>query len=246
MKPIIFLLMILCMNIPGWTADPSDLRISAGAEMLVLQSAYSFQQSTGITAAVRGDWIGNLDWQLGARVGLDPAGFEAFKRLLAAPQLGIWQPLAGFELGLTGRTDFESGNYLLMVGNQQSADLARQMTAQGNNNGLANLVGLVAPGDGAFFLSSAFMRSDHGLLWYRDIPALLLTDTANFRNPHYHLSTDTPETLNPEFLAQNTRSIRSGPPGCGWRRCGFEKTAFMRLYWNVDTAWGPITGLNWS
>ena len=113
MKAIIFLLMILCMNIPGWTAGHSDLRISAGAGMLVLQSAYSFQQSTGLTAAVRGDWTGNLDWQLGARLGLDPAGYEAFTRLLAAPQLGVWQPVAGLELGLTGRTDFEPGDKLL-------------------------------------------------------------------------------------------------------------------------------------
>ena len=30
---------------------------------------------------------------------------------------------------------------------------------------------------------------------------LMWTDTAEFRNPHYHMRTDTPETLNYEFLA---------------------------------------------
>ena len=31
--------------------------------------------------------------------------------------------------------------------------------------------------------------------------AVMLTDTANFRNPHYHLPSDTLDTLNIEFLA---------------------------------------------
>jgi aminopeptidase YwaD len=29
-----------------------------------------------------------------------------------------------------------------------------------------------------------------------------LTDTANFRNPHYHRETDTIETLNLDFIGQ--------------------------------------------
>jgi aminopeptidase YwaD len=30
---------------------------------------------------------------------------------------------------------------------------------------------------------------------------VMLTDTANFRNPHYHRSTDTVDTLNVNFMA---------------------------------------------
>ena len=33
------------------------------------------------------------------------------------------------------------------------------------------------------------------------------TDTVEFRNPHYHQSTDTPETLDYEFLAVVTRLL---------------------------------------
>ena len=39
------------------------------------------------------------------------------------------------------------------------------------------------------------------------IPALMWTDTAEFRNPHYHQSTDTPETLDYEFLTGVTRLL---------------------------------------
>lgn len=37
--------------------------------------------------------------------------------------------------------------------------------------------------------------SDHRNYWAYNIPAMMLSDTAFFRNPHYHEPTDTPETL---------------------------------------------------
>lgn len=40
-----------------------------------------------------------------------------------------------------------------------------------------------------------FGRSDHLAFWERRLPAVMITDTANFRNPHYHLPTDRPSTL---------------------------------------------------
>lgn len=101
----------------------------------------------------------------------------------------------------------DTGDFLLVIGNENSAKMTQEMTALGNSMELAKLVGVIAPGDGTYFLSSVFMRSDHGLLWYRGIPALFLTDTASFRNPNYHKPTDTPDTLDPNFLAKNTRAV---------------------------------------
>jgi Zn-dependent M28 family amino/carboxypeptidase len=40
-----------------------------------------------------------------------------------------------------------------------------------------------------------FSRSDHLSFWRAGIPAILITDTADFRNPNYHRPTDTPATL---------------------------------------------------
>ena len=40
-----------------------------------------------------------------------------------------------------------------------------------------------------------FRRSDHAPFWAAGVPAVMISDTANFRNPHYHRETDTPETL---------------------------------------------------
>lgn len=43
-------------------------------------------------------------------------------------------------------------------------------------------------------------RSDHFPFWCEGTPAVLWTDTGDFRNPHYHQRTDTPETLDYAFM----------------------------------------------
>jgi hypothetical protein len=42
------------------------------------------------------------------------------------------------------------------------------------------------------------LRSDHAPFLTLGVPALIIADTANFRNPHYHQPTDTIETLDTE------------------------------------------------
>jgi Zn-dependent M28 family amino/carboxypeptidase len=48
-------------------------------------------------------------------------------------------------------------------------------------------------------------RSDHAPFWQAGIPAIMWTDTSEFRNPHYHGSSDTPDTLDYDFVAQVAR-----------------------------------------
>src|SRR5262245_38362811 len=58
----------------------------------------------------------------------------------------------------------------------------------------------------AYAESSAFMPggewSDHVSFWQRDYPAVMLTDTAFYRNPNYHKPTDIAETLNYPKMAR--------------------------------------------
>jgi Zn-dependent M28 family amino/carboxypeptidase len=49
-----------------------------------------------------------------------------------------------------------------------------------------------------------FGRSDHVPFWTAGLPAVQITDTANFRNPHYHRPTDLPATLDYGRLADVT------------------------------------------
>jgi hypothetical protein len=53
---------------------------------------------------------------------------------------------------------------------------------------------------GAEKLLPVLQRSDHAPFWNAGIPAILWTDTSEFRNHNYHQPTDTPDTLDYEFL----------------------------------------------
>lgn len=101
----------------------------------------------------------------------------------------------------------DTGDFIFVVGNNKSSDAIQSIINLDNTSAISKSVGVITPGDGTYFMSSIFMRSDHGLMWYKGIPAVFFTDGANFRNPNYHLSSDRPETLNEEFLANNTKLV---------------------------------------
>ena len=50
-------------------------------------------------------------------------------------------------------------------------------------------------------MAASLRRSDHAAFWLHDMPGMMLTDTANFRNTHYHCSggPDTVDRLDHEF-----------------------------------------------
>jgi len=93
------------------------------------------------------------------------------------------------------------GNFLGIVGNVASADLATSVERSANR-AVPDLktVSLLVPGQGELFPDTR--RSDHAAFWAYGYPAVMLTDTANFRNPHYHQPTDSLETLGLTFLEQ--------------------------------------------
>ncbi|MDP3091524.1 MAG: M28 family peptidase [Nitrospira sp.] len=49
--------------------------------------------------------------------------------------------------------------------------------------------------------------SDHGSFWKEEYPAVRLTDTAFYRNPHYHRGTDRPDTLDYSAMAELVKGI---------------------------------------
>jgi hypothetical protein len=50
-------------------------------------------------------------------------------------------------------------------------------------------------------------NSDHDAYWRAGIPAVMITDTAWYRNPRYHTARDTPETLNYQKMALITDGV---------------------------------------
>ncbi len=53
-------------------------------------------------------------------------------------------------------------------------------------------------------------RSDHAPFWDAGYGAVMVTDTADLRNPHYHQRSDRPQTLDWEFLTGVCRGLLQG------------------------------------
>jgi len=94
----------------------------------------------------------------------------------------------------------DSGDFLGLLSNAQSAPTMQLVLKQSRFcTPQLPVTGLeVVPGAERAF--PVLARSDHAPFWHQKIPALMWTDTAEFRNPNYHLPSDTPETLDYTFL----------------------------------------------
>jgi len=95
----------------------------------------------------------------------------------------------------------EAGNFIAVVGNEVSRGMVQAFCS---NAGHLAVVPLVVPGNGEMLPDTR--RSDHAPFWDQGYPAIMVTDTTNFRSPHYHQPTDTLETLNLLFAADVCRA----------------------------------------
>lgn len=100
-----------------------------------------------------------------------------------------------------------TGNFLGVMGNRDSLRLVDNVLILGKSY-IPELpvVGLKLY-LGAEKLVPDLGRSDHQPFWEKRIPSVMWTDTADFRNPHYHQRSDTPETLNYSFLKSVTQLL---------------------------------------
>lgn len=97
-----------------------------------------------------------------------------------------------------------TGNFIGVVGNLRSRALARQVARAlqaGTDLPVEWLAGPAAiPG---------LALSDHASFWLHGYPAVMVTDTAFYRNPHYHRPSDRPETLDFDRLARCVQGLGS-------------------------------------
>ena len=98
------------------------------------------------------------------------------------------------------------GDYLAAVGDGRSQRLLRTfLEARTEAVPELRVVSLHSPLRG--WLVWATRRSDNASFWSRGYPALLLTDTGNLRNPHYHGPSDRVETLDLGFATEVTDAV---------------------------------------
>ena len=94
----------------------------------------------------------------------------------------------------------DRGDFIGVVGNWRSSVLLRQFSRLLRQAHGLSVETLTVLGNG--FLVPQVRLSDHSPFWDLGYPALMATDTAFFRNPHYHGPSDTVETLDLDFMAK--------------------------------------------
>lgn len=95
-----------------------------------------------------------------------------------------------------------TGNFIAFVGNLASRELVREMVAAFRKNEQF-------PSEGGAFpaLVPRIGDSDHASFWHEGYPAIMVTDTANFRYPYYHTPEDTIDKINFDRLARVVRGL---------------------------------------
>ncbi|UCE77815.1 MAG: M28 family peptidase [Gammaproteobacteria bacterium] len=96
----------------------------------------------------------------------------------------------------------DSGNFIGFVGNLSSRALVRRALGLFRASTAFPSEGVAAPGG-----MVGVHWSDHWSFWEAGYRAIMITDTALFRYPHYHAPTDTPDRLDYPSLARVTRGL---------------------------------------
>lgn len=99
----------------------------------------------------------------------------------------------------------ETGNFIGIVSNFKSRGFAKRLLAQFQKNEDLPVIKLTVPFNGR--IMPAVRLSDHASFWDRGYKAVMVTDSAFFRNPYYHTAGDTMDKLDFEFMAEVVESL---------------------------------------
>ncbi len=99
----------------------------------------------------------------------------------------------------------KAGDFIGIVGNFGSLELTRGIFRAFQKNPELPVVKLTVPLNG--WILPAVRLSDHASFWDQGFQAVMITDSAFYRNPHYHRQSDTRETLDFRFMAQLVNSL---------------------------------------
>ena len=97
------------------------------------------------------------------------------------------------------------GNFIGIVGNRKSKKFGQSIFQSFKKNAHLPVETLFVPFNGWILPDTRL--SDHSPFWDAGLPAVMITDTAFFRNPNYHTRQDTSDTLDYLFMAELVKSL---------------------------------------
>jgi len=197
-------------NSPG--ADDNGSAIAGMLEALRVLANYNFKKSIKFVAfdLEEEGLLGSLHFV--STEGIKP--YETVEGVYNFEMIGYYDDAPNTQTLPTGfnllypdvynaiRNDGFRGNFITNVGiqsyprlNQAFEDAANRYVPE------LKVISILAPSQWQA-LTPDLGRSDHAPFWVAGLPALMLTDGSNFRNPYYHTPNDTLGTLNFTFMSQ--------------------------------------------
>lgn len=134
---------------------------------------------------------------------------QPLRLMLSLEMLGYCDATVGSQRYPTGLQYFypNCGNFIALVGNLVAVPDLIRLSRSIRHAGTPS-EWLPVPNKGLIVPDTR--RSDHSPFWDRGYRALMVTDTAHLRNPHYHRASDTLETLNLTFLTGVCHGLETG------------------------------------
>lgn len=96
----------------------------------------------------------------------------------------------------------DKGNFITVVGNIKSRNLAKRIAMILKKNPSLPVETFIGP-----TFVPGVNWSDHHSFWQEGYQAVMLTGTAFYRNPNYHLGSDRPETLDYSSMAELVKGL---------------------------------------
>jgi len=97
----------------------------------------------------------------------------------------------------------DKANFIAFIGNLASETVLKTSIDEFRNTTKFPSEGIIAPAT-----IPGVDWSDHWSFWQFDYPAIMITDTALYRSPHYHTPTDTYDKVNFNELAQVVNGLQ--------------------------------------
>jgi hypothetical protein len=130
---------------------------------------------------------------------------EDITAMLSLETIGYYDRRPGSQTypALLGLVYPNTADFIAFVGNSRHGRLVRQAVAAFRRAERFPAIGGSLPE-----AVSHIGRSDHWSFWQEGYPALMVTDTAPFRYPHYHRPEDTADKLDFESFARVVRGLQ--------------------------------------
>lgn len=142
------------------------------------------QAGTAVALAVSLEMIGYASDRPGTQ--MIPGGFElAFPKQVA-----------------TVKANGLRGDFITVIGNTSSASSMAVFETSATEHGLRSVV--LEATEAYAGVIATLVRSDHASFWSRKMPGIMITDSANYRNPAYHCQSgdDRVEALDHNFAGK--------------------------------------------